>query len=208
MKKIDQNISIIEFILKKKEKRVNDYTKRSTLSENEKIFIGDETQLIKATRELIEAFGVELKRNFGKQPPQAIELEKNVLGVAIMGNAFLDKVKSFLKPEHFYELAHQEIYRAALEIPVLDLSTIVIQLRKNGKLESVGGAYYIAELNAPASQFNIEFHARILIEMAIKRRLIQMCGSIMEDAYSDATDCFDVLERAEKEIAEIKSWIK
>jgi len=47
-KKIDQAISIIEFLLKKKKKRIEEYSRKSVTTENEKIFIGDETQMIDA----------------------------------------------------------------------------------------------------------------------------------------------------------------
>jgi replicative DNA helicase len=144
----------------------------------------------------------------GKLPPQAIDLEEAVLGALMLEKAALNAVVEFLKVEHFYVDAHKEIYQAILDLfagsePV-DMRTVVAQLRKNGKLELVGGAYYIAELTAKvSSSANIEYHARVIIEMAIKRMLIEIASKIHADAYEDTTDVFELLDRTEKSIFEI-----
>jgi replicative DNA helicase len=208
-KKLDESISIIQFLLKKKKKRIEDYSRKSVLTENEKIFIGDETQMINACEVLIKEIKNGIAKTLGKLPPQADDLEKKVLGAIILESQCLPKVRDFLKYEHFYTEQHQEIYKACLMITPLDLSTMVIQLRKNGTLEAAGGAYYLAELTSLVSQAtHIEFHSRILIEFSIKRKLIQMCGEVLEEAYKDPSDCFEVLALAEKEVNEIKEWIK
>jgi len=150
----------------------------------------------------------DLTESMGKLPPQAIDLEEAVLGALMLEKAALNAVVEFLKVEHFYVDAHKEIYQAILDLfagsePV-DMRTVVSQLRKNGKLELVGGAYYIAELTAKvSSSANIEYHARVIIEMAIKRMLIEIASKIHSDAYEDTTDVFELLDRTEKSIFEI-----
>lgn len=208
MSTIDSSIRIIEYMLKKKKARVDEYSRKSTTSENEKIFIGDETQLIKACEELIKTFKRDKDAHFGKMPPQSLELERKVLGAILLENK-LENIKSFLLPEHFYSHQHEEIYASCLKTEKLDLSTLIIQLRKDGKLEIAGGAYYLAELMGMVSaSTHLEFHARILIELAIKRQLITTCGSILIKGYEDATDCFELLEEGEKEFSNIRAWIK
>jgi replicative DNA helicase len=144
----------------------------------------------------------------GKLPPQALDLEEAVLGALMLEKNALNAVVEFLKPEHFYTEAHQEIYAAIVELfknsePV-DMRTVVNQLRKNGKLELVGGAYYIAELTSKVSSAaNIEYHARVIIEMAIKRNLIQIASQVHSDAYEDTTDVFELLDKTEQSIFEI-----
>jgi len=125
-------------------------------------------------------------------------LEKNALTAVI----------EFLRPEHFYSDQHKEIYAAIIDLfkasePV-DMRTVVTQLRKNGKLELVGGAYYVAELTSKiSSTANIEYHARIIIELAIKRELIQIASQVHHDAYEDTTDVFDLLDKTESSIFKI-----
>ncbi len=73
----------------------------------------------------------------------------------------------------------------------------------------MGGASYIAELTSRVSSAaNIDYHGRIVVEMAMKRRLILMASRIMNDGYEDTKDVFDMLDEAEEDFNEIKSWIK
>lgn len=150
----------------------------------------------------------DISESLGKLPPQALDLEEAVLGALMLEKGALNAVVEFLKPEHFYSEQHQEIYRAIIELfkgsePV-DMRTVVNQLRKEGKIELVGGAYYIAELTSKVSSgANIEYHARVVIEMAIKRNLIQIASQIHHDAYEDTTDVFELLDKTEQSIFEI-----
>ena len=143
--------------------------------------------------------------NLGKLPPQALDLEEAVLGALMLEKNALTAVIEFLRPEHFYTEQHREIYSAIVDLfkasePV-DMRTVVAQLRKNGRLEVVGGAYFIAELTSRVSSAaNIEYHARYIIEMAIKRELIQISSQIQHDAYEDTTDVFDLLDKTEQSV--------
>ncbi|MBS1977017.1 MAG: replicative DNA helicase [Bacteroidetes bacterium] len=147
----------------------------------------------------------DITENLGKLPPQALDLEEAVLGALMLEKNALTAVVEFLRPEHFYTEQHKEIYQAIVDLfktsePV-DMRTVVAQLRKNGKLELVGGAYYIAELTSKVSSAaNIEYHARIIIEMAIKRELIQISSEVQHDAYEDTQDVFDLLDKTEQAI--------
>jgi replicative DNA helicase len=150
----------------------------------------------------------DITESLGKLPPQALDLEEAVLGALMLEKNALNAVVEFLKPEHFYSDAHKEIYTAIIDLfkasePV-DMRTVVNQLRKNAKLEIVGGAYVIAELTAKVSSAaNIEYHARVVIEMAIKRDLIQIASQIHHDAYEDTTDVFELLDKTEQSVFEI-----
>jgi replicative DNA helicase len=150
----------------------------------------------------------DISESLGKLPPQALDLEEAVLGALMLEKNALNAVVEFLKPEHFYVEAHKEIYTAIIDLfkssePV-DMRTVVNQLRKQAKLELVGGAYIIAELTAKVSSAaNIEYHARVIIEMAIKRDLIQIASQIHHDAYEDVTDVFELLDKTEQSIFQI-----
>lgn len=150
----------------------------------------------------------EISEGLGKLPPQALDLEEVVLGALMLEKNALNAVVEFLKPDHFYDDRHKEIYTAIIDLfkatePV-DMRTVVNQLRKNGKIELVGGAYYIAELTAKVSSAaNIEYHARVIMEMAIKRTLIEVASQIQSDAYEDTTDVFELLDKTEQSVFEI-----
>ena len=144
----------------------------------------------------------------GKIPPQAIELEQSILGALMLEKDALTEVIDILKPNSFYEEAHQEIYIAILQLfnasAPIDLRTVVNQLRKNGKLDFVGGSYYLASLTARVSSAaNIEFHSRAVVEYAIKRQLIQVATTIHKHAYEDTTDVFTLLDHAEQALFDV-----
>ena len=145
---------------------------------------------------------------YGKIPPQARELEEAVLGAILIEKDAISYVSDILKTDSFYVEAHATIYKAIQNLfgksQPIDLLTVTEELRKDGKLEEVGGAYYISELtNKIASSANVEFHARIIIQKFIQRELIRISTEIIKDAYEDTTDVFDLLDKAEKRIHEI-----
>ncbi|MCB0703887.1 MAG: replicative DNA helicase [Saprospiraceae bacterium] len=140
---------------------------------------------------------------FAKVQPQALPLEEAVLGALMLDKDALSIVLDILRPESFYSDGHQKTYQAMLNLfqrsqPV-DILTVTEELRKSGDLEAVGGAYYLVELtNKVASAANIEFHARIIAQKHIQRELIRVSTQIIQDAYLDTTDVFDLLDDAEK----------
>ena len=144
----------------------------------------------------------------GKLPPQAIDLEEAVLGALMLEKDALSSVIDILKPEVFYEDNHQKIFDAIRYLfektsPV-DILTVTAQLRQQGELEMIGGAYYITELtNRVASAANIEFHSRIIIQKFIQRELIRISTEVINSAYEDTTDVLDLLDKAEKNLFEI-----
>ncbi|MES2732782.1 MAG: replicative DNA helicase [Bacteroidota bacterium] len=144
----------------------------------------------------------------GKIPPQALDLEEAVLGALMIEKDALTTVVDILKPQSFYKDAHQRIYNAILTLfknsePV-DLRTVAMQLRKTAELEIAGGAFYITELTSRVnSAANIEYHARIIAQMSIKRDMISAASDILRDAYEDTTDVFQLLDRTEQALFSI-----
>lgn len=146
--------------------------------------------------------------SMGKLPPQAIELEEAVLGALMLEKDALNAVIDILKPDSFYKEAHQAIYRAVIALfsnsEPIDLLTVTQQLRQLGELEVVGGAQYITTLTTKInSAANIESHARIVAEMAMKREMIRVASRILQDAYEDTTDVFTLLDEVEQSLFNI-----
>ncbi len=144
----------------------------------------------------------------GKIPPQAVDLEEVVLGAMMIDKKGVDEVIDILHPDVFYKDAHRFIYEAIFKLfessePV-DLLTVSAQLKKDGKLEIVGGDFYLIRLTQKvASSAHIEFHARIILQKYIQRSLIKISNEIIEDAYDDATDVFDLLDNAEAKLYDV-----
>ena len=86
----------------------------------------------------------------------------------------------------------------------IDLLTVTEALRKDGNLEFVGGAYAVANLTTRvASTANVEFHARIISQKYIQRELIRVSSNIIEKAFDEKTDVFDLLDEAESGLFEV-----
>ena len=149
-----------------------------------------------------------LEHNLGKLPPQAVEVELAVLGAILLEKDAMYQVSDILKPESFYQDINGVIYEACVSLFVegkpIDLQTVKNQLKKSGNLEYVGGAYHLAEITSKiSSAANIEHHARIINEMAIKRDLIRNASEITYEAYEDTTDAFELLEKQSSSVFKI-----
>ncbi len=144
----------------------------------------------------------------GKLQPQALDLEESVLGALMIEKDALNLVIDTLRPESFYKPAHQEIYRAIFDLfassQPIDFKMVVQQLRKNGKIDLVGGANYVMQLTSGVqSSANIEAHARIITEQAIKRELIQISSEIHKDSLDEGKDIFDLLDQTEQKLFQV-----
>jgi replicative DNA helicase len=54
-----------------------------------------------------------------------------------------------------------------------------------------------------ASSAHIEFHARIILQKFIQRSLIKISNEIIEEAYDESTDVFDLLDAAESKLYDV-----
>jgi replicative DNA helicase len=144
----------------------------------------------------------------GKIPPQAIDLEEVVLGAMMIDKKGIDEIIDILHADVFYKDAHKFIFEAIFKLfetsePV-DLLTVSSQLKKDGKLEAAGGDFYLIKLTQKvASSAHIEFHARIILQKFIQRSLIKISNEIIEDAYDEGTDVFDLLDTAESKLYDV-----
>lgn len=145
---------------------------------------------------------------YGKLQPQAVDVEEAVLGALMIESKALSEVIDILKPEVFYKEQNQRIMQAIVRLfhknEAVDILTVTDDLKKNGDLEFVGGAFYVAQLtNRVASAANIDFHARIVLQQYIKRELISISSEITHDSFEDTSDVFELLDNAEAKLFEI-----
>ena len=150
---------------------------------------------------------VSLRENAGRLPPQAVDVEQAVLGAMLIEREAIPKAVEILPADSFYDPRHEKIYAAMGALfergnPV-DLITLSEELKRRGDLEAVGG-YYLTELTAGvASAANVEYHARIIAEKSLLRKLITTMTGVVGQAYDPTTDAFDLLDDAERQIFQI-----
>ncbi|MCB0462272.1 MAG: replicative DNA helicase [Flavobacteriaceae bacterium] len=144
----------------------------------------------------------------GKIPPQAIDLEEVVLGAMMIDKKGVDEVIDILSPDAFYMQKHQYIFEAIFKLfensEPIDLLTVSTQLKKDQRLDQVGGDFYLISLTQKvSSSAHIEFHARIILQKFIQRSLIKISNEIIEDSYDETKDVFDLLDKAESKLYEV-----
>ncbi|WP_437918559.1 replicative DNA helicase [Sphingobacterium sp. LRF_L2] len=143
--------------------------------------------------------------NIGFLPPQAIDIEKAVLGALMLQKDVFYKISSFIRSETFYVEAHQRIYNAIRSLsdankPV-DLLTVTNSLRQDGTLEIIGGAYYLTELtDGVVGTTSIEEYSLILNQKYLERELIVLCQEYAKSVYEGASDVFDLYDNLSSDI--------
>ena len=144
----------------------------------------------------------------GRLSPRDTDVEAAVLGALMIEKDAYTVVCDILKPESFYEPAHQKVYEAiqtlgASQRPI-DLFTVTEQLRLNGTLDDVGGAAFVVQLTSNVtSAAHVEFHSRIVAQKYLARELISFAAQIENNAFDESIDVDDLLQEAEGKLFEI-----
>ena len=149
-----------------------------------------------------------LDPSLGHLQPQALEIEKAVLGALMIDKDAYAIVCEILRPESFYEPRNQMVYTAIRDLSMdekpVDMLTVADQLAKSGKLEQVGGPGYIAELSSGvATSANIEYHANIIAQKSLARQLISFASAIQTKAFDETIDVEDLMQEAEGSLFEL-----
>lgn len=142
--------------------------------------------------------------------PSSLEVEKCVLGALMIERDSILEVVNILNVDSFYFYSNQEVYRAILNLfeehlPI-DLRTVIDQLKKNGVLDKVGGDEYVVSLiDRVVSGENIEYHAYLILECAIKREIINMSRELLKQSCDPTIDVSNLINFAEQKILEVSS---
>ena len=162
----------------------------------------------KTSRQQQKAFD----KNYGHLQPQAVDMEKVVIGALMIDKDAFSMVSETLRPETFYEPRHQKIYNAIQTLSVnenpVDIMTVVDELKREGTLEDVGGAPYIVELSSHvASSAHIEYHAKILAQKFLARQLISYASVVETKAFDETQDIDELMQEAEARSLNCRSAI-
>ena len=147
-------------------------------------------------------------------PPQAIEIEQAVLGAMTLEQRAIVHAIEILDPSCFYNTTHSQIFEAIMDLfergVAVDQFTLAEELKRRDQLDEVGGAVYLDELAAKvANAANIDAHARIVLEKALSRRLIETASDIIEQAHKGSGDVLELIARAEQRLfATGENWVE
>jgi replicative DNA helicase len=143
-----------------------------------------------------------------RQPPWSEDAEHAVLSAMLMdGDAALRAIE-VVDDTMFYREGNRRIFRAMVSLQergdVIDPLTLSEQLARSGELQSSGGKDYIAFLvDAVPTSANVEYHARIVREKALRRRLIEVSTAIVSEAFDSSAPAGELIDAAEHKIFEV-----
>ncbi|TVQ10675.1 MAG: replicative DNA helicase, partial [Balneolaceae bacterium] len=146
----------------------------------------------------------------GKIPPQAPEIEEAVLGGMLIEKEATSVALEILKAEDFYSAPNRHIFEAISKLysrdnPV-DILTVENELRDRELLDDCGGPGYLARLTrSVSSAANIEYHAQIIAEKAVKRNLINGLGQIIGESYQPDSDPYELLDKSEQYLFQLSN---
>ncbi len=143
-------------------------------------------------------------------PPQNIEAEQAVLCAMLIDKEAIARVTEILNGDDFYREAHRVIFNAMTELygknEAVDLITVTDALKRDSKLEDVGGIAYITALaNAVPTAANVKYHADIVAEKSVLRQLVRVSTEIAAMGYDADEEVNVLIDKAESRILEISN---
>ncbi|MEO5902595.1 MAG: replicative DNA helicase, partial [Gemmatimonadaceae bacterium] len=143
-----------------------------------------------------------------RRPPYSEDAEQAVLSAMLMDSEAVLRATEYVDDTMFYREGNRRIFRAMLSLSergdVVDPLTLSEELNRRGDLESSGGKDYIGFLvDAVPTSANIEYHAKIVREKALRRRLIEVSTAIVTDAFESGATAGELLDAAEHKIFEV-----
>ena len=141
-------------------------------------------------------------------PPQAMEMERSVLGSLMVDRAGFDLITDILTPESFYDKKHQLIFEAIRDLAVddkpFDVLSVKSRLEKTGNFKDAGQMVYLADLIREATgSAGIRYHAEVIAEKYIKRQLITASSEVQTQAFDDTVDSNQLLDAAQDTLYKI-----
>jgi len=159
---------------------------------------------------------------FDRTPPFSLEAETAVLGGMLIDREAVTRAVEHLTDGMFYREANRRLYRSMVRLfergDVIDVITVSEELKKTGELDSAGGFDYLGALvDAVPTAANLEYHARIVRDKALLRRLVEQSSQIIRDVYDQGErEVDEILDQAEARIFQVAEshrregfvWIK
>ena len=140
-----------------------------------------------------------------KLPPQNIEAEQSLIGAVLTDREALGRVIDFIRPEDFYQRGHQIIWEAASTLfdqrENIDILSVSTRLTDLGKLDSIGGSGYLAQLaSSVPTSVHVQTYARIVQRKKTLRDLVDVSHRIMALGHREDEDIDHLLGEAEQQL--------
>ncbi len=143
-----------------------------------------------------------------KVPPHNMDAEQSILAGILINNDAMNQVMDILSPDDFYREAHLHLFEGMVDLynnnEPIDLITLSQHLTGKDLLEKAGGAEYLASLvDAVSTSAGIQYHAEIVRDLSVRRKLINQCSVISESCFQGWQETDELLDQAEQSIFDI-----
>jgi len=142
----------------------------------------------------LKLFRLRMEQEAYRHVPYDVEVEQALLGAILVDNQALERVQALIRPEHFYDPLHARIFETmsqAMERGSFALTPLTLHaaMKADPGLIEVGGTAYLAGLAQAAPALpNVRDFARILHDLAVRRKLIRIGEDIVNTAYEAPTE--------------------
>ncbi|HYX43077.1 MAG TPA: DnaB-like helicase N-terminal domain-containing protein, partial [Pyrinomonadaceae bacterium] len=137
--------------------------------------------------------------------PHSADAERAILGAVILDNNLVNQAIELMRPDDFYNRAHQLIFRAMLSLSERgsEINPILLgeELRREGWLEQTGGVAFISELTYGLPHFtNLAHYAKVVRDKSLLRQLVRAANKITSEALEEEDEANIILDHAEQMI--------
>lgn len=146
----------------------------------------------------------------GPGVPRDLDAERAVLGSLLLDPGCFITIEPIVREADFYREHYAWIFGAIRDLinrrePV-DFVTLTSELEAKGKFAEIGGPATLTDLvSNTITSLHAEYYARLVANMAIRRRMISAAQRIVEKAYDLNTDINAALDASEQEILRVAS---
>jgi replicative DNA helicase len=142
--------------------------------------------------------------------PHNLEAERALLGSILLDNGAINVALEQITKDEFFSDRHRLIFEKMVGLSernrTIDLVTLCEELAKEGLLEKVGGASYLAALTdgvPVGSSASVAEYTRIVKEKSIIRRLINASNNVIARCLEATDDPETLVDLAQSQIFEI-----
>lgn len=143
-----------------------------------------------------------------KIPPHSQESEMMVLGCMLTNVNSLNIAADSLEDTDFYFAEHRLIFHVLRHCyrqdRPADVHIVSEELKRQGKLEEVGGVVYVMQVAQYAgTSAYIEEYIQLIKNKSLLRKMIQAAQKIEQESFQDPSDVISALDEAQKLLFQI-----
>lgn len=148
-----------------------------------------------------------------KTPPHAIEAERAVVGAVLLDPSTFDAAMAEgLRAQHFARPNLAKVFAVLADMrsanKPITVELVVEELLSRGQIDDVGGSAALASLEAalPSTE-HVGAHARLIVEKAQLRSLIDVGTDIVASAFSQTKTAAAIIHKNRERLSEVERGV-